>query len=79
MRRAILIVGIAVLLVGSLNLFRARSAPAQSFEYKFEYKCSEKKANSMAAEGWELVSYATTYLSAGAGSLDTCIFKRPKA
>lgn len=77
MRRALVIVGMAVLLVGSLNLFRVRSAPAQSFEYKFEYKCSEKKANAAAADGWELAGFATTYMGA-AGSMDTCVYKRPK-
>jgi hypothetical protein len=79
MRRTGWILGLAILLVGSLNLFRARSAPAQSFEYKFEYYCSEKSANSMAGQGWELVSHTLSYTVAGASPLESCVFKRPKA
>lgn len=44
------------------------------WEYKFEYKCDEKKANTHASEGWELVTVSE------AGNLSNlhCVFKRPK-
>ena len=49
----------------------------QSFEYKIEYKLSEKKANELGAQGWELVAMGST----GSGSSSNIIeyvFKRAK-
>lgn len=50
----------------------------QQWEYKVMVsKCNnEKKLNALGAEGWELTTYSTWALSAG--SVDTCVFKRPK-
>jgi len=50
------------------------SAPASAWEYKFEYKCTEKKANELAANGWELVAMS----EGSTGIFSVCAFKRPK-
>lgn len=69
------------LLVGSILfcvcLFTLSATPQKaSWEYKFEYKCDEKKANALAAEGWELVNMGVT--SFGSLAAVHCAFKRPK-
>ena len=78
MSRVFLIVGLAIVLVGSLNLFRARSAPAKTFEYNFVDSCNEQTANSWGAQGWEMQSAAEMYAPGTSNSLDVCVFKRPK-
>jgi hypothetical protein len=45
-------------------------------EYKFEKECTEKKANQLAVEGWELTEMSTA--SYGSIGVVTCVFKRPK-
>lgn len=55
-----------------------QSKPSQ-WEYKFSYDCNEKKANSLAAEGWELVAIEGTS-DAGLGhNVSAYVFKRPKS
>ena len=55
----------------------AWSQSKSQWEYKFEYGISEKKANELGAQGWELC----TASSAGSGiasNVETFVFKRPK-
>lgn len=53
-----------------------QSKPAQ-WEYKFQYQCDEKKANNLAAEGWELVNMTAS--GSGMTTAVNCAFKRPKS
>lgn len=66
-----------VLVLSILSISGATQQPKpQVFEYKFIYQCDEKKANSAAADGWELVTLSmASYGSIGVG---TCAFKRAK-
>jgi len=59
----------------SLLTVSAQQKP-QQWEYKIVYQCDEKKANSAASEGWELVNISmASYGSIGVG---TCAFKRSR-
>lgn len=65
------------LIVTILCTVGAQQTPRpQQWEYKFEYKMSEKKTNELAAQGWELVGAATDEV--GPASVSFLIFKRPK-
>lgn len=50
----------------------------QTWEYKFEYKCNEKRLNDLASQGWELASYAPSPISGGSMALDVCVVKKAK-
>jgi hypothetical protein len=52
-----------------------QSKPVQ-WEYKFQYQCDEKKANNLAAEGWELVNMTAS--GSGTSTAVNCAFKRAK-
>jgi hypothetical protein len=60
----------------SVLTLSAASQPQKTWEYKFEYKCTDKKANEFAAEGWELTGFSSTSYSGL--SMMTCAFKRLK-
>jgi hypothetical protein len=47
------------------------------WEYKFQFQCDEKKANVLAAEGWELVNMTAS--GSGMTTAVNCAFKRPKS
>lgn len=47
-----------------------------TYEYKFVYQCDEKKANSQAAQGWELINLSMTVH--GPLGVGTCAFKRSR-
>jgi hypothetical protein len=65
-----------ILVLSILSISSATQQPkAQQWEYKFDYKCRESKANELAAQGWELVAISE---SGGMVSLQTCAFRRPK-
>lgn len=69
--RIILIVSLCLLFL-SVGAF---SAPAPvAWEYKFEYKCTEKKANELGAVGWELVNVS----DGTTGIFSTCAFRRSR-
>lgn len=73
MKRILLVLA---LVLSILTISWANGPRPTAYEYKFVYQCDEKKANSAAAEGWELVSLSTaSYGSIGAA---TCAFKRPR-
>lgn len=68
---------ITLMLTLGLLFTVAAQQPRTNWEYKFEFNLSEKKANSLGAEGWELV----TASSAGSGlasNVETFVFKRAK-
>lgn len=72
---------IALLLALCVSIYFVNSgshaAPAaQTWEYKFQYACDEKKANALAADGWELVN--VTMGGTGMAVALHCAFKRPK-
>lgn len=54
----------------------AQQPKAVAWEYKFVYQCDEKKANNLAAEGWELTDMSMA--SYGSIGVATCAFKRAK-
>ena len=51
--------------------------PRMQWEYKFEYNVSQKKANELGAQGWELVTASSTG-SGTASNVETFVFKRAK-
>lgn len=55
----------------------ASQTKQSSWEYKFLYECSEKKANSLGQEGWELTAIQSTGPGIG-NNVPTYVFKRPK-
>ena len=63
----------------SLSLLAISAAPQsqKAYEYKFEYKMNEKKANDLGAQGWELVTVGTSATGALINTQEY-IFKRPK-
>lgn len=66
----------AILLCAFIGIGWANQSPSRPMEYKFVYQCDEKKANNLAAEGWELQTLSmASYGSIGVG---TCAFKRQK-
>lgn len=48
----------------------------KTWEYKFQYQCDEKKANNLAAEGWELVNMTAS--GSGMTTAVNCAFKRAR-
>jgi hypothetical protein len=52
-----------------------QTKPAQ-WEYKFQFQCDEKKANNLAAEGWELVNMTAS--GSGMTTAVNCAFRRAK-
>lgn len=71
-----LLIALALLLSVAALGFSYQS-PRTQFEYRFVVPCDEKKANSLAADGWELVTVESKPM-VGAGAISTFIFKRPK-
>lgn len=65
------------LVLSILTIAWANQQPkTQQWEYKLEFKISEKKANELAAQGWELVGAGSE--NAGPVSVSFLMFKRPK-
>lgn len=57
----------------------AASQPQRStWEYKLEYKMSERKANELGAQGWELAGIESASGTGLAGNVPTYIFKRQR-
>ena len=55
----------------------AIAQPRKTWEYKFQYNVSEKKANDLGEQGWELVTIGA--LGSGLTSnVETFVFKRQK-
>ncbi|OLE52122.1 MAG: hypothetical protein AUG51_19385 [Acidobacteria bacterium 13_1_20CM_3_53_8] len=54
-----------------------QSAQRTQWEYKFEYAPSERKANELGAQGWELVAIQSTGSGMG-NNVPNYVFKRAK-
>jgi len=70
------LITLSILLLITLFTVSALPQKPQTWEYKFQFQCDEKKANDLAAEGWELVN-----MTASGSSVTTavnCAFKRQK-
>lgn len=71
-----------VLLISICLLFLsvgAFSAPTPvGYEYKFEYKMNEKKANELGSLGWELAAIESPSTAGVANNVPTYVFKRAK-
>lgn len=52
-----LLASLLVLLILSVSAWTQVSKP--QYEYKFEYSIKEKRANELAAQGWELIAVGT--------------------
>lgn len=78
MKSKLTIIALLIALCVSLYFVRpgVHAAPAQAWEYKFQYQCDEKKANNLAADGWELVNMTAS--GSGMTTAVNCAFKRPK-
>jgi len=55
----------------------AIAQPQKTWEYKFEYNVSEKKANELGQQGWELVTIGAPG-SGPTSNVETFVFKRQK-
>lgn len=73
--KRILITLALVLSILSIGWANQQPKP-QSWEYKFEYKISEKRTNDLAAQGWELVGAGTD--NAGMTMVGFLVFKRAR-
>jgi hypothetical protein len=81
MKNHLMIFALLLALCGSLYFTNSTSqaAPApQTWEYKFEYKMNEKKANQLGAEGWELAAIVSTSTAGIGTNVPAYVFKRPK-
>jgi hypothetical protein len=65
-----------LLLIVAVSVSATSQPQQKAWEYKFEYRCDEKKANTAAADGWELADMSMA--SYGSIGVATCVFKRPK-
>lgn len=65
-----------ILLLAVLTLGARFSTP--TYEYKFETSISEKKANELGAQGWELVAVDSRSGGGTVVSITTFVFKRAK-
>lgn len=54
------------------------SPAAETWEYKIEYKISEKKANELGAQGWELAAIESPSAAGIGNNVPTYVFKRSK-
>lgn len=63
-----------------LSAFTISAIPQQSkqWEYKFEYKMNEKKANDLGSQGWELSAIESTSGAGIATNIPVYVFKRVK-
>lgn len=75
MRKRLILVALLLASLLCLGFYQAQTRP--QFEYKFEYGPSEKKANELGREGWELVAVQSTGPGAG-NNVPTYVFKRSK-
>lgn len=70
-----LIIFVVLLAVFAISIGAAQSHP--TWEYKFVYEASEKKANQLGQEGWELVAIQSTGPGLG-NNVPAYVFKRSK-
>lgn len=68
---------ITLLLTVGILFTVAAQQPRTQWEYKFEFNISQKKANALGAEGWELVT-ASSSGSGPTSNVETFVFKRSK-
>lgn len=67
-----------ILIASVLSISATQQTKPQSWEYKFEYKINEKKANALGAEGWELAAIESTSSSGIISNVPTYVFKRAR-
>jgi len=68
---------VALLLICAITVMAQQPQTPVRWEYKFEYKVSEKKANELAGQGWELMTIGN---EAGGtlAAVPFMVFKRQK-
>jgi hypothetical protein len=67
-----------VLIVGILLTVGWSQQARATWEYKFEYKMNEKKANELGVQGWELAAIESTSSAGIANNVPVYVFKRAK-
>lgn len=71
-------IALLVVLVLCFGSYVTKSAPAPvTYEYKFDFNTSEKKANELGSQGWDLVAVQSTGPGLG-NNVPTYVFKRAK-
>lgn len=75
--RKLLIAVLCVVLFASFSRPQTTTKTRGQFEYKYEYNCSEKKANELGADGWQLVAVESAN-GRVTGNVSTYVFKREK-
>ncbi len=66
------------LLVGILLTVGWTQQAHATWEYKFEYKMNEKKANELGSQGWELAAIESTSTAGIGNNVAVYVFKRAK-
>ena len=74
LRNLVLIIAVSVLVAFS----QTPKPNLVIWEYKFEFQCTEKKANQLGAEGWELVAIQPPSNVGISNNISTYVFKRAK-
>lgn len=69
---------IVVLLLSVIVATGLTSQPQKAWEYKLEFKMSEKKANELGAQGWELAAIESTSTAGIGNNVPVYVFKRLK-
>ena len=75
MKRIVLTLVITLVVLFTAG-FAQGPQPRTNWEYKFDSKCSEKRSNELAIQGWELTAVSAEAF--GSVSVMTCVFKRPR-
>jgi hypothetical protein len=68
---------IALVLLSLVSIAWVQSSKPVQWEYKFDFNTSEKKANELGAQGWELVAIQSTGPGVG-HNVSTYAFRRVK-
>lgn len=66
------------LVLSILTLSAVTQQKPQQWEYKLEFKMSEKKANELGAQGWELAAIESTSTAGIGNNVPVYVFKRQK-
>lgn len=67
------------LVLSALTIGWANQQPkTQQWEYKFEYKMNERKANELGTQGWELAAIESPTNAGIATNVPAYVFKRTR-
>lgn len=74
---------VLIAIAGIIFLTQSRKVEGENqkvvaWEYKFEYSASEKKANELGLQGWELVAIQSPSTAGFGNNIPTYVFKRER-